>query len=244
MAMTNAEKQAGFRQRREARFTELEAENERLRNQGGDGEIAELRRKMAQDRQTLDWALEAIKLLKAQNKRMARGESIDPEPQPAKAAPALPPNIDLSQTNDPGMRALYEGAPPDVKAWLHSFGDMPRKDAKIAHQAFLCLTAVGVLSMGKTKAALAGEAKAAREKHAPEPASLTWGKNGVGDPAAIAPAGEFLIIADRPDKGRFATFFQPKPGPRGGRMNSQGIGNFPTLDEAKAACQEHARAVT
>jgi hypothetical protein len=75
MAMTNAEKQAAFRQRRDARITELEAENERLRNQGGGAEIAELRRELAQDRQTLEWALDAIKLLKAQNKRLARGES-------------------------------------------------------------------------------------------------------------------------------------------------------------------------
>jgi hypothetical protein len=78
MAMTNAEKQAAFRQRRDARITELEAENERLRNQGGGAEIAELRRELAQDRQTLEWALDAIKLLKAQNKRLARGESIVP----------------------------------------------------------------------------------------------------------------------------------------------------------------------
>ena len=75
MAMTNAEKQAAFRQRRDARITELEAENERLRNQGGGAEIAELRRELAQDRQTLEWALDAIKLLKAQNKRLARGET-------------------------------------------------------------------------------------------------------------------------------------------------------------------------
>src|ERR1700722_2364143 len=76
MAMTNAEKQAAFRQRRDARIAELEAENERLRNQGGDGEVSVLKRKLASVESTLGLAIETIKILKASNKRLRNGESI------------------------------------------------------------------------------------------------------------------------------------------------------------------------
>jgi hypothetical protein len=161
MAMTNAEKQAAFRQRREARIAEMQ---EQLRNGGGEAtEIADLRRELEQTKRTLSWARDLIKTLQASNKRLRNG-------------------------------------------WV-----APIKE---------------------------------EEEPSPEPAALVWGENGVGDPEAVSPSGTYSIGADRPDKGRFATFFQPVPGPRGGRRQSQGVGNFTTLAEAKAACEENARAVT
>jgi hypothetical protein len=163
MAMTNAEKQAAFRQRRDARITELEAENERLRNQGGDEEIAELRRKMAQDRQTLDWALEAIKLLKAQNKRLARGESI------------IPVKVEEPRAKD---------------------------------------------------------------------ASLNWTDYGEGF-TAVTPAGTYGVIdLARRGSGGFGAFLRPAQGRARLPKSGQALGNFTTLAEAKAVCQEHARTVT
>jgi hypothetical protein len=157
---TNAERQAAFRQRRDARIRELEA----LRNRDDGEEIAKLKRELAHVEHTLALAMGAIKMLKAQNKRLRNGEPFE-----------------------------------------------------------IIVPAVA--------------------EEPPKAAALTWGENGVGDPEAVTPAGgEYCIV---PHRGRgFATFFTPPKGPRGGRKETQGVGNFETLAEAKAACEKHARAVT
>jgi hypothetical protein len=81
MAMSNAEKQAAFRQRRDARIREIE---DQLRNQGAvhseapkavldadeREEIAGLRAELAAMRRTESLALAAIKMLKASNKKL------------------------------------------------------------------------------------------------------------------------------------------------------------------------------
>jgi hypothetical protein len=140
MAMTNAEKQAAFRQRRDARILAMQ---DQLRNQGGDGEVAKLRRELAQDRQTLGWAQDAIKMLKAQNERLRNGEG---EEEP-------PAGIDEAALDSahPDHRESYDKAPPNVKTWLNSFANLPRKDAKEAYSLFLCLTAINALPIGKAK---------------------------------------------------------------------------------------------
>ena len=145
MATANAARQAAFRQRRDDRIRKMA---EALRNQGSDGEVATLRRELAQDRRTLEWAMDAIKMLKAQNKRLRNGESME-EPRQESATLALP-DLDLDGANDEG-RELYETAPAEVKTWLKSFAVLPRKDAKGAYSLFLYLAAVGALPMGKAK---------------------------------------------------------------------------------------------
>ena len=76
MAMTNAEKQAAFRQRRDARVREME---DQLRNhseapKAGLGDerekIAGLRAELASVERTLRLSMEAIKMLKASNKKL------------------------------------------------------------------------------------------------------------------------------------------------------------------------------
>jgi hypothetical protein len=139
MATANAARQAAFRQRRDARITELEA----LRNQDEGAEVAKLKAEMAQDRRTLEWAQDAIKMLKAQNKRLRNGEG---EEEP-------PAGIDEATLDSahPDHRESYDKAPPNVKTWLNSFANLPRKDAKDAYQLFLCLTAINALPIGKAK---------------------------------------------------------------------------------------------
>jgi hypothetical protein len=70
---TNAERQAAFRQRRDARIRELEA----LRNQDEGAEVAKLKRELAHVEHTLALAMNAIKMLKAQNKRLRNGEPFE-----------------------------------------------------------------------------------------------------------------------------------------------------------------------
>jgi hypothetical protein len=171
MAMTNAEKQAAFRQRRDARITELEAENERLRNQGGEEaleeakrEIARLKAKLEADWRTLKLAQDVIKMLKASNKRLRNG-------------------------------------------WV-----APIKEEE--------------------------------EEPQQESAPLNWTDYGEGF-TAVTPAGTYGVIdLARRGSGGFGAFLRPAQGRARLPKNGQALGNFTTLAEAKAACQEHARAVT
>jgi hypothetical protein len=145
---TNAVRQAAFRQRRDARIAQMQ---EALRNKGDGADLARLKGELAQDRQTLELAQVAIRMLKAQNKRLARGESILAPAQAGEPREtAALPDLDLDRANDEG-RALYENAPADVKTWIKSFANLPRKDAKDAYQLFLCLTAINALPIGKAK---------------------------------------------------------------------------------------------
>jgi hypothetical protein len=148
---TNAERQAAFRQRRDARIRELE---EALRNRDEGAEVAKLKAELVTVEHTLALAMNAIKMLKAQNKRLRNGEE-----EPA------PPDLDLAHLEmHDSVRESYEKAPPNVKTWLNAFAALPRKDANDAYQAFLCLTAVEALPMGKSKkAATAGKPQDARQ---------------------------------------------------------------------------------
>jgi hypothetical protein len=164
---TNAERQAAFRQRRDARITELEAENERLRNQGGEEtleeatrEIARLKAKSAADWQTLKLAQEVIKMLKASNKRLRNG-------------------------------------------WVAPI----------------------------------------KEEEEPESATLVWQViEGTADGdihMASHPEhlGSYLCLSA--EQG-FEASFGLAPARRGRHNKMRPLGRFPTLDEAKAACEEHA----
>jgi hypothetical protein len=168
MAMTNAEKQAAFRKRRDARIREME---EQLRNhseapkavRGADEreEIAGLRAELEAVQRTLGLAM-----LKAQNKRLARGESIA-----------------LVKVEEPPR----ENAALNWRSFDHK-GD---------GDFWMAETHTGAYSAGCDDA---GEGFVA--------ALLPWNRSGTR------------------------------------RLKRRPLGNFGSLDEAKAACQEHARAIT
>jgi hypothetical protein len=119
---TNAVRQAAFRQRRDARIAQMQ---EALRNKGGGADLARLKAELAQ------------------NKRLRNGSG---EEEP-------PAGIDEATLDSahPDHRESYDKAAPNVKTWLNSFANLPRKDAKDAYQLFLCLTAINALPIGKAK---------------------------------------------------------------------------------------------
>jgi hypothetical protein len=141
----------------------------------------------------------------------------------------------------PSHREAYDKASADVRTWLNSFATLPRKDAKDAHQLFLCLTAIEALPMGKVKPRKrAAEAPAKVEEPQQEPAALNWidAEHGTGA-EADTPAGHYFFW--NPDSMGLATFFTPSGAPKGDSRYSRRLGNFDTPAEAKAACEEHAR---
>jgi hypothetical protein len=197
MAMTNAEKQAAFRQRRDDRIREME---DQLRNQGAVHSEA--------PKAALD--LDELEALRKENDDL-------------KAAMAASPDL--------LFRTIHR-----LMSEIRALKRQARR-APSASKAQIKLTSNKRLRNGEPADESIAPVKVEEPRR--ENAALNWTDYGEGF-TAVTPAGTYGVIdLARRGSGGFGAFLRPAQGrarlPKGG----QALGNFATLDEAKAACQEH-----